>query len=363
MMKSVLQNAATLLISCLIALGGIEIALCVWGPDVIHMGTASRFHRFDPVLGWNNLEGAEGRFTLAEFSYPVRINADGLWDADVRPKSPGEFRVAVLGDSFTWGWGVGYRERFTEIVEDRNPRINVLNFGVTGFSPIQYMLQLDHVFALNADYVVAAVCLGNDIFENITFKPYGYPKPYVRLNSGGDGFEVRGYPLPERVALGSYLFGRTSPSRIISLISLYVNEKRQEGDQQFDEMYPESLYVPLEKLAPKDRKRVAEAYKLNELILAEMKRKIEGNIGRDRFAVLLVPTKWDFPGNLPFSEGVHDAVAKEVLASLARLRIPAIDGREVLTQGNFWKRDEHWNASGHKKIGEQLGNFLNRLID
>jgi hypothetical protein len=106
-----------------------------------------------------------------------------------------------------------------------------------------------------------------------------------------------------------------------------------------------------------------EAYKLNELILAEMKRKIEGNIGRDRFAVLLLPTKWGFPGNLPFSEGVHDAVAKEVLASLTRLRIPAIDGREVLTQGNFWKHDEHWNASGHKKIGEQLGNFLNRLID
>ena len=48
---------------------------------------------------------------------------------------------------------------------------------------------------------------------------------------------------------------------------------------------------------------------------------------------------------------------------LVDLNMPRMGGREVLTQGNFWKRDEHWNASGHKKIGEQLGNFLNGLID
>jgi hypothetical protein len=46
-----------------------------------------------------------------------------------------------------------------------------------------------------------------------------------------------------------------------------------------------------------------------------------------------------------------------------RLQIPAIDGREVLTQDDFCKRIRHWNASGHKKLGQQLGDFLNRLID
>ena len=56
-----------------------------------------------------------------------------MYDAEVAPKAPGEFRVAVLGDSFTWGFGVPYGERFTEIVEARDRKINVLNFGVEAF--------------------------------------------------------------------------------------------------------------------------------------------------------------------------------------------------------------------------------------
>lgn len=360
-MKRFLQNAAICLASCVIALAGIEGALRMWGPDVIRMGSTFTFHRFDPVLGWDNLAGAEGRFTRIEFSYPVKINADGLWDAELRNKGPREFRVAVLGDSFTWGLGAPYGKRFTEVAEDHNTRINVMNFGVTAFSPVQHMLQLDRAFALKADYVVMAICLANDLYENTIFNAYGHPKPYVRLKPDGESFELRGYPLPERVEVGSYLF---AGSRVVSLVNLYVNQRRQLPLESIDEMSDASLlYVPLDKLQPKDRKRAAEAFKLNELILAAMKQKIESRLGKDRFAVLLVPTKWDYPGNLPRKDGVHDTVAKEVLASLSRLGIPAIDGREVVTQDDFWKRDMHWHPSGHNKAGHQLGAFLNRLID
>ena len=363
-MKRFLQNATIFVTSCVIALAGIEVVLRVWGPDVIKMGSAFTFHRFDPVLGWDNLAGDEGRFTRFEFSYPVRINADGLWDADVRKKVRGEFRVAVLGDSFTWGLGAAYGERFTEIIEARNPRINVLNFGVTAFSPVQHMLQLDRVFALKADYVVMAICLANDLYENTIFNAYGHVKPYVRLNADGNDFEVQGYPLPERIEFGSYLFGSTSRSRIISLVNMVVNQKRQKPPEQIDEMVDASLlYVPADKLAPDDRKRVADTYRLNELILASMKRKIDATIGPDRFAVMLVPTKWDFPNQLPRADGVHDTVAKGVLASLSRLGIPAIDGRNAVAMGDYWARDMHWRPSGHKKIGNQLGEYLDKLID
>jgi hypothetical protein len=328
------------------------------------MGSAFTFHRFDPVLGWDNLAGAEGQFIRLEFSYPVRINADGLWDADIRARRPGEFRVAVLGDSFTWGLGAAYGERFTEVVEARNPRINVLNFGVTAFSPVQEMLQLDKVIALKSDYVVLAICLANDLFENVTYSVYEHVKPYVRLTADGNDFEVRGYPLPEHVEIGSYLFGWTSQSRIVSLLNLYINQKLQQPSEPGDVTIDATmLYTPPEALAPSDRKQVIDAFKLNELILAAMKRKIEAAMGPDRFAVLLVPTKWDLPGDLPRSDGVHDTVAKGVLASLARLGIPAIDGRTVITPDDFWKRDMHWRPSGHKKIGNLLGEYLDKLID
>jgi len=363
-MKRALQNAAIFLTSCLIALGGVEVSLRIWGPDVIQMGSAFTFHRFDPKLGWDNLAGAEGRFTRIEFSYPVKINSEGLWDAEIHEKAPHEFRVAVLGDSFTWGLGVPYGERFTEVVEARNVRFNVVNFGVTAFSPVQHMLQLDRVFAMKADYVVMAICLANDVYENVIFNAYNHPKPYVALNADGKSFQVRGYPLPEHIETGSFLFGWTSSSRIISLVNLYLNQKHRKPLEQIDEMTDASLlYVPPDKLPPADRKRVADAFKLNELILASMKQKIDAAIGPNRFAVLLVPTKWDFPGNLPRKDGVPDTVGNEVMASLVRLGIPAIDGRATITQDDFWKRDMHWNASGHKKIGKQLGEFLEKVID
>src|ERR1017187_8554500 len=153
-MKSTLQNAALFLISCLIMLGGVEVGLRIWGPDVLAMGNQYVFYHFDPVLGWDNLPNMQGQFSRSEFSYPVKINSNGLWDAEIKPKQPGEFRVAVLGDSFTWGLGVAYGGRFTEVAEALEPKINVLNFGVSGYSPIQYLFQLDKVFALKPDYIV-----------------------------------------------------------------------------------------------------------------------------------------------------------------------------------------------------------------
>jgi hypothetical protein len=367
MHRRVLQNAAIFLTSTLIALGGIEIGLRIWGPDVVRMGSAFTFHRFDPVLGWDNLAGAEGRFTRLEFSYPVRINADGLYDADVREKKQGEFRVAVLGDSFTWGLGVPYGERFTEIVEARHPRINVLNFGVTAFSPVQHLLQVDRALAHKADYVVMALCLANDLYENVTYNVYSHPKPYVKLADNSDGFEVRGYPLPARVETGSYIFGWTSRFRLVSLVNMYIDQRRHAAPGEADDLTDIDapvLYVPADRISdPTQRQHVADTYKLNELIIAAMKRKIEAALGPDRYAVMLVPMRWDFPGNPPRPDAVHDTVAKGVLASLSRLGIPTIDGRAVLTPDDFWARDIHWRPSGHKKIGVQLGDFLGKLID
>jgi hypothetical protein len=146
---------------------------------------------------------------------------------------------------------------------------------------------------------------------------------------------------------------------------MYVNQRRQPPPDPVDDVLDAAmLYVPADKIAePSQRQRVADAFKLNELILASMKRKIEAALGPDRFAVMLVPMRWDFPGNPPRPDAVHDTVANGVLASLSRLGIPAIDGRAVLTPDDFWARDIHWRPSGHRKIGNQLGTFLAKLID
>jgi lysophospholipase L1-like esterase len=65
---------------------------------------------------------------------PSRLNAQGFRGpsfTDAKP--PGIYRVAVVGDSFTFGNGVRQEDRYTDLVQARlPPSIEVLNFGVPG---------------------------------------------------------------------------------------------------------------------------------------------------------------------------------------------------------------------------------------
>src|SRR5262249_38617468 len=211
--KTALQNAVIVMVATLISLAGIEICLRLWGPDVLALGDINVFYRYDPVLGWDNLPNAHGYLTRAEYSTEVSNNSLGMRDVEIGPKDPGEYRVAFLGDSFTWGVGVSYGERFTEVVGKRDPAIHPLNFGVSGFSPVQQLFQIDRVFPLKPDYVVLVFCLGNDLTDNVEYRPYDHPKPYAALSSDGSRVEILGHPLPES-AHGPALFGAASSLHI-----------------------------------------------------------------------------------------------------------------------------------------------------
>jgi hypothetical protein len=97
----------------------------------------------------------------------LRTNALGFRDDTVAPKQPGEYRIAVLGDSFTVAAGVPFEELYTRRLEralrvDR-PQTRVLNLAVGGYNIVQYGLVLKEAgLALRPDLVLVALFPDND---------------------------------------------------------------------------------------------------------------------------------------------------------------------------------------------------------
>lgn len=117
---------------------GLEVAIRVFGigPEISSVWRGNYQLASDAVLGYELVPGsADGS---------ARINAHGMRDAEVDLVKPkGTIRVAVVGDSIAFGLGVPQESTFAARAERLlakyfreagEPKVEVLNFGVTGYS-------------------------------------------------------------------------------------------------------------------------------------------------------------------------------------------------------------------------------------
>jgi hypothetical protein len=121
----------------------------------------------DPVLGWRHAPGAQCQWRQEGKAF-VRINSLGFRDRErTRAKPPGTFRIAVLGDSMTEAVQVDLEQTFTYRLEETlraaGRTVEVLNFGMNGYSTAQELLLLPEVELYDPDLIVLAVFLDNDV--------------------------------------------------------------------------------------------------------------------------------------------------------------------------------------------------------
>lgn len=117
----------------------------------------------------------------------IVVNSLGFREREIGPKEPGRYRIAVIGDSFTWGQGIDARDRFSNLLEGfLGTHYEVLNFGVPGNNMPEHLNALDTVLELRPDFVLLQLYI-ND-FETSTMKR---PRPYPLLPSDLDSRLVR----------------------------------------------------------------------------------------------------------------------------------------------------------------------------
>ncbi len=112
-----------------------------------------------------------GSTTERPFStFNVKISRQGFREREIGPKQEVESRVLLIGDSFTFGFGVEFEDTIGYQLEELLSgislpnRVTVMNGGVEGYGPWQERILLnERGFALEPDIVVLQVFPTNDI--------------------------------------------------------------------------------------------------------------------------------------------------------------------------------------------------------
>lgn len=266
------------------------------------------FYRYDQRLGWRNVAG----WKATTLDQVLTINSRGLRDREYPYTKPvGTRRLLVLGDSFTWGYGVADDEIFTEVLErrfqEKRQPWEVLNTGVSGWSTDQeYLFLVDEGFRYQPDLVVLAFYTFNDPKEVIASEQYGLSKP-VFLDRK---LTLANVPVPRPSQPPSGLKSTVDPFElVVTLIEAMARECRKHNCRL--------VVMKFGTFADPEHKGLIEA----------------GRLFEEAFARL---------DGVPYLD-----LDKE----FKRLNLKTRD----LVAGN---EDNHWNDYGHRKVAGILGDFL-----
>ena len=119
------------------------------------------------IIAWNRPYDASPEWT---WGHRVINNRFGFREREFAvPKGPNTYRIMVLGDSLTWGAGLGVEQRYSNLLESQLRKIftekdiEVLNFGRAGASTtVELDLLRKHIDLVQPDLIIVGFSF-NDV--------------------------------------------------------------------------------------------------------------------------------------------------------------------------------------------------------
>jgi hypothetical protein len=183
------------LVPAALVLGGVVAALLLCEIALRAMGfSAPIWHRPDPRLGWTLRPGIAAWFTQEGRAY-VQVNAAGQRDRSHALHKPADvYRIAVLGDSYSEAMQVARDEAYWALLPPRleacgfapGKRVEVLNFGVSGYGTAQQLVMLESTaMRYRPDLVLLQFTNGNDVKDNSFALDEKKARPFFMLEPDG----------------------------------------------------------------------------------------------------------------------------------------------------------------------------------
>jgi hypothetical protein len=300
----------------------------------------------------------------AEFEVTVNTNDLGLRGRPVpQPKPPGVYRVAVLGDSFVFGFGVEDEEalpaQIDAILSNRYERIEVLNAGVPGWATDQYSLFLRRRHKeIEADLILLGLSdneVSDLMWHRLTLDRERLP---LRIQSTRRMIDHRGrmrYVNDHRFSLPSFAFpGQTwlqDHSQLyhwlrFRLTRAWVALAMKAQSQAWDSHSAKGPLEPMRSLAPE---QIQEGLETSPSFRLRYHRYLLDSIERFCRAKGIGLRIVQLAGKHPARSGpVRDALREDCAARRHRCldlyrRLP-----EKRVEDLYFRVDGHWNAAGHR---------------
>lgn len=312
----------------------------------------------DPVTIWRYQPDLQLTYRAPEFEMRIRTNAEGLRSRPIPASNVPT--VLFIGDSFTFGWGVSEAQRYTDVVGDLLTGVRTVNAGHWMYTFDQQLLLMKQ---LVERYRPAVVVQGfywmhvRSLFNHrLERNPDGSLKAVVdpKIHVGEHGVLKFRSDWLERPPFGSQL---------VAFVARAVlnHDLRERAADWVDYMRPGST---------RDEALWAET----DALIGETARTLrQAGIA---YVPLLIPasvevggTQWSHVGwmgagpppgvevTLPAARFAamlrrHGAEPIELAAAMRERGGPAL----------YFPQDGHWNAEGHKVVGELLAPMVRRAL-
>lgn len=332
---------------------GLLTALILWEIILTNFVVSVTGRRDHPVIG-NIPAQKEGPYFQASEGYcQTRINALGLRGPDLSPRTVGEVRVLVLGDSFTEAFQVADQATFSAVAQVHASRmlqrkVTVVNCGKSGLNPAHY-IHLAPVFLklFNPDLTVVQVTDNDFYFELLQKNGTCY------VQRVGNKFVTIEPPISDETIK---LLGRYPPIYFFNWFGEFRVSRRLLRNMTLclsPTPVPFEVRIRAIEAAPHSELDAATAWAL---------RALKGRYGR--VVMLHIPTE-------QLSGGTTIGKMEQRLARLARdAEFDEISLRQDFDRAQRWGRQPmlgfsntvpgqgHLNEFGHAIVGKRLADYI-----
>jgi hypothetical protein len=150
--------------------------------------------RYHPRIGFTMMPSVRSRIAWETGGYLVRTNAAGFRSDHefVAERTPGKCRAILFGDSQTAGDGSANSQRYSDLVPQLVPDLEVYNYGLPGTGTDQHYLTYLDCANVEHDLVIVGMHVDNVGRVSSRFYPFRdeqeneviYAKPYFTIAGG-----------------------------------------------------------------------------------------------------------------------------------------------------------------------------------